>query len=44
MIGRVLCALGLHDSGSPRRLGFVTFALCRRPGCARYSVRKGWTR
>lgn len=39
---RLLCFLHLHDRGEPRHVGYRTFRLCRRPGCARYAVRRGW--
>lgn len=45
MIGRLACLLGVHDVDVlAHRLGFVRIALCRRPGCARYAVRRGWAR
>ncbi|MES2210942.1 MAG: hypothetical protein V4515_12290 [Chloroflexota bacterium] len=42
-LGRIACLAGFHDDATEtRRLGFVRIALCRRPGCERYTVRKGW--
>ena len=43
MIGRLLCWLGRHDDAVSRgRIGYVTFRMCRRSHCIRYSIRKGW--
>jgi hypothetical protein len=39
-LDRILCAIGFHDSGEPRHVGYRVFRLCRREGCARYAVRR----